>query len=76
MNACLEWNTQNPVPKCVGVTWSGGSYGPGGAADGSGCVLRWNMNTNGTIASIGSDSAILQGVMNPPVSIHFFGTKV
>lgn len=46
----------------------GGAYGPGGVDEGSGCVLRWNIDSNGSVVSVGSDSGQLRGITNSAVS--------
>lgn len=58
ISKCSEWNT-NQSDKCVGVTWFGGEYGPGGPSGGSQCYLLWQLalDSNGTLDS--SDSAII-----------------
>lgn len=45
--------------KCVGVSWVYGNFGPAGEAQGSECLLNWEMVDN-SYPSDGDDSARLQ----------------
>jgi hypothetical protein len=45
--------------KCVGVSWVYGNFGPAGEAQGSECLLNWEMVDN-SYPSNGDDSARLQ----------------